>query len=84
MNITRPEQLSTLVKDHRNKQGLTQANIAELVGIRVATVSNFENRPETCKLETVFKILAALNLKIDITTRNQAQNENASQWNEGW
>ncbi|WP_411359824.1 helix-turn-helix domain-containing protein [Pseudidiomarina salilacus] len=84
MNITRPEQLSTLVKDYRNKQGLTQANIAELVGIRVATVSNFENSPTTCKLETVFKILAALNLKIDLTTRNQKQNENASQWNEGW
>ncbi|MDX1706636.1 helix-turn-helix domain-containing protein [Pseudidiomarina sp.] len=84
MNITRPEQLSTLVKDYRNKRGLTQANIAELVGIRVATVSNFENNPETCKLETVFKILAALNLKIDITTRNEVHNDDASQWNEGW
>lgn len=84
MNITRPEQLSKLVKDYRNKQGLTQTDIAELVGIRVATVSNFENNPETCKLATVFKILAALNLKIDVTARNDLQNEKASQWNEGW
>lgn len=84
MNITRPEQLSTFVKDYRVKQSLTQADVAKLVGIRVATVSNFENRPETCKLETVFKIMAALNLRIDISTRSEAPTEGSPKWNEGW
>ncbi|RUO35742.1 helix-turn-helix domain-containing protein [Aliidiomarina sanyensis] len=84
MNITRPEQLSTFVKDYRMKQSLTQTDIAKLVGIRVATISNFENRPETCKLETVFKIMAALNLRIDIATRSEEPAEGTPQWNEGW
>lgn len=84
MNITRPEQLSTFVKEYRTKQSLTQADVAKLVGIRVATVSNFENRPETCKLETVFKIMAALNLKIDIATRSETPTKDSAQWNEGW
>ncbi len=84
MNITRPEQLSTFVKEYRVSLNLTQADVAKLVGIRVATVSNFENRPESCKLETVFKILSALNLKFDISARNESQPSDAEQWHEGW
>ncbi|MCL5051060.1 helix-turn-helix domain-containing protein [Aliidiomarina maris] len=84
MNITRPEQLSTFVKEYRTKQSLTQADVAELVGIRVATVSNFENKPETCKLDTVFRIMAALNLKIDIAPRSEAPSAGSTEWNEGW
>lgn len=84
MNITRPEQLSAFVKDYRKKRGFTQSDIAELIGIRPATVSNFENSPETCKLETVFKILAALNLKFDVAERINTHNKRASDWNEGW
>lgn len=84
MNITRPEQLSTLLKEYRTKQGLTQADVAKLVGIRIATVSNFENNPETCKLATIFKLLAALNLTLDVTTRNKDEDLKKAQWNEEW
>ncbi len=84
MNITRPKQLSVFVKEQRTNLGMTQADVAKLVGIRIATVSNFENKPETCKLETVFKILAALNLKIDVADRNETQLKQSAKWNEGW
>ncbi|CUS47716.1 MAG: toxin-antitoxin system HipB family transcriptional regulator antidote component [Idiomarinaceae bacterium HL-53] len=84
MNITRPQQLSTFIKEHRKKHGITQAKIAELVGIRVATISDFENKPESCKLETFFKILAALNLQMGVTTREHAPNDPQDQWTEGW
>ncbi|RUO76335.1 type II toxin-antitoxin system antitoxin HipB [Pseudidiomarina taiwanensis] len=84
MNITRPQQLSTFIKEHRKKHGITQAEIAKLVGIRVATISDFENKPESCKLETFFKILAALNLQIGVTTRDHASNDQQNQWTEEW
>ncbi|TDP32214.1 HTH-type transcriptional regulator/antitoxin HipB [Idiomarina aquatica] len=84
MNITRPEQLSAFIKDYRSKSGLTQSDIAKLVGIRVATVSDFENKPQSCKLETFFKILAALNLKIDINTRDAGSQGDSSEWTEEW
>lgn len=84
MNITRPEQFSTLLKEYRMKQGYTQADIASLVGIRIATISNFENNPETCKLATVFKILAALNLTLDVTTRSKEDDHKKAQWDEEW
>lgn len=84
MTITRPQQLSTFIKEYRKKHGITQAEIAQLVGIRVATISDFENKPESCKLETFFKILAALNLQIVVAARDQAPNDKQSQWTEGW
>lgn len=88
MNITRPEQLSTYIKEQRNKAGLTQKEVSERIGIRIATLSDFENKPESCKLETFFKILAALNLQLDISSRINSsgkQSDNTEeQWNEGW
>lgn len=87
MNITRPEQLSTYIKEQRKKSGMTQQQVSQLVGIRVATISDFENKPESCKLETFFKILAALNLQLDVTSRNKSSDNKADDsgsWNEGW
>lgn len=84
MNITRPQQLSTFIKEHRKKHGITQTEIAKLVGIRAATISDFENKPESCKLETFFKILAALNLKVDVAARDQVPNDKLNQWTVGW
>lgn len=84
MQITRPEQLSTLIKAYRKKQGVTQAEIAQLVGLRVATISDFENKPESCKLATFFKILAALQLQLDISPRETSLQPDQDTWQEGW
>lgn len=88
MNITRPEQLSTYIREQRKKAGMTQKQVSDRVGIRIATISDFENKPESCKLETFFKILAALNLQLDITPRgNRSQSllhNEPGQWNEEW
>ncbi|WP_417657219.1 type II toxin-antitoxin system antitoxin HipB [Pseudidiomarina aestuarii] len=84
INITRPEQLSTFIKEYRKQQQLTQSDVAKLIGIRVATISDFENNPKSSKLETFFKILAALHLQMELTSRAQAVNEQQSRWNEEW
>ena len=44
----------------------------------------FELNPESTKLETLFKILAALELSIDIKPRDQTADSNASGWKEEW
>ena len=84
MQITRPEQLSTLIKAYRKQHGVTQAEIAQLVGLRVATISDFENKPESCKLATFFKILAALQLQLDISPRETFLQPDLDKWQEGW
>ncbi len=73
MNITRPDQLANCIKAYRKQAGLSQKQVAELIGIRVATLSDFENKPESSKLETFFKILAALELQLDVSSRKAAK-----------
>jgi len=69
-----PQQLANQLKLIRSNNNWTQAEIAKRVGVKQATISNFENEPERCQLQTVFKIMQALHVSMLI----QAQ-DNGSQ-----
>lgn len=75
-------ELSNHLRDIRKSQDLSQANVAKKVGIRQDTVSAFELQGESTKLATLFKILSALNLEIQIVPRNTAKP--AGEWPEEW
>jgi hypothetical protein len=47
----------------------------QFCGIGPATVSDFENRTESSKHVTLFNILAALNLQLDVTSRDINENK---------
>ncbi|QQX80012.1 helix-turn-helix domain-containing protein [Shewanella sp. KX20019] len=70
MKVTNSKQLSAYLKDARLNMKLSQSKVAHKVGIRQDTVSSFEQNPGSTKLETLFKILSALNLELDIKVRN--------------
>ncbi|MDR9767534.1 helix-turn-helix domain-containing protein [Shewanella baltica] len=93
MKVTNAKQLSTYLKDARLKAQLSQSKVASKVGIRQDTVSSFELNPDSTKLETLFKILSALNLELDIKVRNlqlvdERRHDNATvpeqEWKEEW
>ena len=84
MNITSAKQLSACLRDIRLAQQRSQSKVASSVGIKQDTVSSFELHPESTKLETLFKILAALELSIDIKPRDEATDNKASGWKEEW
>lgn len=85
MKITNTRQLSAYMKDVRETKKLSQSKVANKVGIRQDTVSNFELSPDSTKLETFFKILSALNLELDIKPRNESGSSNSdSGWKEEW
>ncbi|MDO2743631.1 type II toxin-antitoxin system antitoxin HipB, partial [Escherichia coli] len=42
--------------------GWTQSELAKKIGIKQATISNFENNPDNTTLTTFFKILQSLEL----------------------
>lgn len=83
MKITTPQLLATAVQNARKKQNLTQAEASKLVGIKQSTFSNFENNPENTKMSTLFKILAALELEIEITPRNKGAQKD-TKWDQEW
>ena len=84
MNITSAKQLSAYLRDVRLAQKRSQGKIAERVDIRQDTVSSFELHPDATKLETLFKILAALDLSLDIKPRSEPDDGSATSWPEEW
>ncbi|CAM8245221.1 helix-turn-helix domain-containing protein [Morganella morganii] len=83
MKITSPAALANAVRDQRKISKMSQTQTAELIGIKQTTVSDFENKPESTKLETLFKILAALDLELHVTKRDSAPDEKKT-WNKEW
>jgi len=86
MQITSAKMLANALRDQRKAQQLTQTEAAKSVGVKQTTVSSFENAPEGTKLETLFKLLAALDLELHVQPRQaEPKSDSATpQWNEEW
>ncbi|MDB1145354.1 MAG: helix-turn-helix domain-containing protein [Alcaligenaceae bacterium] len=69
MIITTPRTLAVYLRDYRKRQKLSQSEIANKVGLRQATISDFEKNPDKVTIETVLKIVSALELEIQLNTK---------------
>ena len=77
--IYSPQQLANHLKLYRTKHKITQSELAKRVGLKQSTLSTFENNPDTTQLKTFFKILQALELKLEIHD-NQPQLPDDDEW----
>lgn len=90
MKITSAKQLANTLQDTRKTKSLSQTDVAKQVGIRQDTVSKFELNPDSTKLDTLFKMLAALNLELHVATRgcdSVSETDNTkgnANWKEEW
>lgn len=76
--VYNPKQLANRLKLYREQQGWSQVEVASRVGVKQATISNFENNPDKSQLGTMFKIIQAMgvNLIIDTpTSHTEAAND---------
>ena len=71
--IYSPVQLANYLKLVRQKNQWTQSDLAQRMGIKQATVSNFETT-----LTTVFKILQSLELSMAICEKNAPDTNDSS------
>lgn len=69
--IRTPKQLGTAVQNARLSLGLTQQALAGLVGTGQKTVSRIENGHEGTRLDTLFAIVAALDLDLQLGPRSK-------------
>ncbi|MBI5448024.1 MAG: helix-turn-helix domain-containing protein [Gammaproteobacteria bacterium] len=83
MFIRSPKELALYVISQRKKLKLSQTKVASLVGLTQKTISAFENKPESTELNTVFRILSAVNLDIYTLPKNEKILPNP-QWKEEW
>lgn len=83
MFIRSPKELALLVVNQRKKLKLSQAEVANLVGLKQKTISAFENKPENTKLDTLFHILSAVKLDIAVLTKTKTT-LTETPWKEEW
>ncbi len=90
MKITSAKQLANALQDIRKTRALSQTEVAKQVGIRQDTVSKFELNPDSTKLDTLFKMLAALNLELHVAPRGESLSSETKNvksnigWKEEW
>lgn len=83
INVTSPKMLAQAVRDARKQRKLTQRETAESMSMKQSTVSEFENHPEGTRLDTLFKLLAALDLKLQVVSR-KGENKLSDSWDQEW
>jgi HTH-type transcriptional regulator / antitoxin HipB len=62
--MLKPDVLAQFIKKHRKAAGLSQLQLAELAGVGKTVVFDLEKQKETVQLNTLRKILTALNIKV--------------------
>ena len=63
--------LGNVLRQARKAQNLTQADLAARAGIWQRTVSNVETSASRSKVDTIFDLLAALDLELHIVPRSK-------------
>lgn len=66
-----PNQIGQLVKRHRKTAGLTQLGLANLAGVGKTVVFDIEKGKPSIQLDTLLKILDALNIQIELKVPEQ-------------
>ena len=64
--------LGEAIRQARKKMDLRQVDVAQKASVRQALVSDLENGATTAKLDTVIKVLAALDMDLSIVPRRKA------------
>ena len=60
------KQINKIVVFHRKKSGLTQKQLADIAGVGKTAVFDVEKGKETVRLNTLIKILSALNIQLNL------------------
>ncbi|RTE86574.1 MULTISPECIES: helix-turn-helix domain-containing protein [Gammaproteobacteria] len=87
MKITDSKALSNYLRNERRARGLSQAAVGDVVGLRQGTVSKFESMPDKTQLDTLFRLLSALELELSVKPKNTTSHTETSageRWNEEW
>lgn len=67
-----PKQLGQILKGQRKSQALTQKKAADMVGLLPKTISKLELDTDTSTIESLYKLLSALQLELVVQTKSQA------------
>ena len=72
------KQLGQVLRGQRKSQKLTQKEAAQVVGLLPKTISKLELATETATIESLFKLLSALQL--ELVVRSKSPESAAKEW----
>lgn len=72
------DQLGKLLRGYRKEAGLTQQEVASAGGLLQKTVSRIEADPSSASVESIFRILSALN--VEVVLRHRDAEKSAADW----
>ena len=78
--IISPESLGSALREERRKKGLSQAAAGKSVGIDQPTVSKVEQGNSGTRLDTLFRLLAALDLELVLQPRQSPGENEEEAW----
>jgi HTH-type transcriptional regulator/antitoxin HipB len=70
------QKLKDIVKEHRKRSGLTQAQVAKLAGVGKTVVYDVEHGKESIQYDTLMKILRVLNVSISFQSPLSSSSKN--------
>ncbi len=73
MIIRNIKEFGASVRIARLQQKLRQADLARKASVRQALISDLENGTTSAKLDTVIKVLAALDMDLSVVQRQKAK-----------
>lgn len=66
--MTQFQELAIVIRMHRKAAGLSRIQLAELAGVGKTAIYDVEKGKESVQLDTLYKILKVLNIKIVLTS----------------
>ena len=79
-HVNSARSLGRIIRDRRKALGLTQAAAGNLVGVHQTTLSDVERGKSKVKIDTLMKIIAALQLELLVQPIQQQED----QWEKRW
>jgi len=71
--IRNNKDLGEAIRLARKNKGWRQVDVAQKASVRQALISELENGATTAKLDTVIRVLAALDMDLSIISRRKAE-----------
>lgn len=62
--------LMIALSNARKEKGLTQKKLSEITGVKQSAISRFENGKTPSQLDTLLKLFAAMNMRLQVVPLN--------------
>jgi len=72
--------LGIILKSVRKSKGLNQTEAGKLVGIDQTTISKIERGESNARIDTLFRILAALDMELIVSPREKSDTGEGDTW----